>query len=191
MAKKKTSLNIELFEGFHDPFLTEGFVESLVTVWEQNAIGAPIQLRFTTHSLRDACSKVHSIETQSDFVLVVGFSAGVISAAIATSILSARNKPPVAFIAVDGWGVPLQAPCPIYRFSHDVFTHVSSQILGGHGQFFADPPVSHLQMWANPQQVNGWFVPEDLSLPAMEMSAAEACCQIILNLKPFSHADIE
>ena len=53
-----------------------------------------------------------------------------------------------ALIAFDGWGVPLVGNFPIYRISHDQFTHWSSELLGkGDKSFYADPPVEHLDLW--------------------------------------------
>lgn len=63
-----------------------------------------------------------------------------------------------ALIALDGWGVPLGGNFPIYRLSHDSFTHWSSALLGGGTEsFYADPPVEHLELWRSPQTTKGWW----------------------------------
>jgi hypothetical protein len=91
-------------------------------------------------------------------VLFICFSAGVvggIGAAIAWKMNGGKIK---AFIAIDGWGVPLIADFPIYRFSHDYFTHWSSSLLGaGEDSFYADPEVEHLEMWRSPDKIMGWL----------------------------------
>lgn len=46
---------------------------------------------------------------------------------------------------------------PIYRFSHDYFTHWSSACLGkGDESFYADPSREHLAMWQAPDLCWGW-----------------------------------
>ncbi|NJO19264.1 MAG: hypothetical protein HC838_03205, partial [Spirulinaceae cyanobacterium RM2_2_10] len=62
-----------------------------------------------------------------------------------------------ALIAVDGWGVPDLGATPLYRLSHDHFTHWSSALLGaGAAGFWAEPAVEHLQLWRSPQTISGW-----------------------------------
>ncbi len=53
--------------------------------------------------------------------------------------------------------MPLLANFPIYRISHDRFTHWSSSILGeGESGFYADPEVEHLDLWRSPHTCRGW-----------------------------------
>lgn len=92
-------------------------------------------------------------------LVFVGFSAGCVAATGAIWYLTQQGRPVVANIALDGWGVPVAGPCRSYRLSHDVFTHQTSAWLGaGNSSFYADPPVSHQQLWCNPAQVWGWQV---------------------------------
>ena len=64
-----------------------------------------------------------------------------------------------AFFALDGWGMPIVANFPVYRLSHDYFTHWSSALLGsGQNSFYADPEVTHLDLWRYPHKVMGWWV---------------------------------
>ena len=73
--------------------------------------------------------------------------------------LSLRQIKVKALIAIDGWGVALWGNFPIYRLSHDYFTHWSSLALGGGDKnFYADPPVGHLDLWRSPQTTRGWQV---------------------------------
>jgi hypothetical protein len=92
-------------------------------------------------------------------LVFIAFSAGVVAAIGAATVLQVVGKSVQGLIAIDGWGVPLTACFPIYRLSHDYFTHWSSALLGaGQESFYADPPVEHLQMWRSPQTVQGWWV---------------------------------
>jgi hypothetical protein len=89
----------------------------------------------------------------------IGFSAGVVGAIGAARQWQRLGGKVVAFVAIDGWGVPLYGDFPIYRISHDAFTHWSSAILGAsEDSFYADPPVAHLELWRSPQTVQGWWM---------------------------------
>lgn len=89
-------------------------------------------------------------------LVFIAFSAGCVAA---TSLIWHRHQqghPVLAAIAVDGWGVPLVLPCASYRLSHDAFTHHTSIATERHQpSFYADPPVSHQQLWCNPAHVQG------------------------------------
>jgi hypothetical protein len=88
---------------------------------------------------------------------LIGFSAGVITAMVNASLWRLNGGSIAAFFALDGWGVPLVGDFPIYRLSHDYFTHWSSHLLGGGPvSFYADPPVAHLTLWSEPERVTGW-----------------------------------
>ena len=89
----------------------------------------------------------------------IGFSAGVVGAIGAARQWQRLGGRVAALVAIDGWGVPLYGDFPIYRISHDAFTHWSSAILGsGEDSFYADPPVAHLDLWRSPQTAQGWWV---------------------------------
>jgi hypothetical protein len=89
-------------------------------------------------------------------LVVISFSAGVVGAIAAAWMWQQTGGQIQAFIALDGWGVPLLGHFPIYRLSHDYWTHWTSALLGsGSESFFADPPVSHLDLWRSPQTVTG------------------------------------
>lgn len=90
-------------------------------------------------------------------ILLIGFSAGVVGAAILASFWQKFGGRVVALIALDGWGVPLGRSFPVHRVSHDPFTHWSSALLGaGQANFYASPAVGHLDLWRSPQVVQGW-----------------------------------
>ena len=91
-------------------------------------------------------------------LVFISFSAGVVGgfgAALMWQMNGGRVK---ALFALDGWGVPLLANFPIYRLSHDYFTHWSSALLGaGDDSFYADPTVEHLELWRAPDATWGWW----------------------------------
>lgn len=91
-------------------------------------------------------------------ILLIAFSAGVVGAIAAAAKLQ-KSKQIKGLMAIDGWGVPLMGNFPIYRLSHDYFTHWSSNLLGaGEQNFYADPAVSHLDLWQFPHLAEGWWV---------------------------------
>lgn len=105
-------------------------------------------------------------------LLFLAFSAGCIGAISAAHHWQHRGGTVLAFFAMDGWGVPLAADFPIYRLSHDRWTHDTSALLGTGGtNFYADPPVAHRTLWSQPSQVEGWQVSRDGS-PPQRLSAA-------------------
>ncbi|MBC8120229.1 MAG: hypothetical protein H7Y22_00140 [Gemmatimonadaceae bacterium] len=90
---------------------------------------------------------------------VIAFSAGVVGAAgaLTPGWLAGTNLQIKVLVALDGWPVPLFKPFPVYRVSHDLFTHQTSP---GRGQvsFYADPAVTHLELWSAPAHAQGWQV---------------------------------
>ena len=87
---------------------------------------------------------------------LISFSAGVAGAALLATL---RPNSIASIIAVDGWCVPLKVPnCTIYRLSHDWLTHANGLLFGGDYFFYADPHVSHLDLWRDPAGVKGWEV---------------------------------
>ncbi len=92
-------------------------------------------------------------------LVIAAFSAGVVGA-LGLSWLWSGD---LGLIAVDGWCVPLgsldlcPSPRRVARLSHDLETHWNGLFFGrGEDGFYADPFVSHLQIWDQPQTVWGW-----------------------------------
>ncbi len=139
--------------GFHDAYLTVQFLQALG--WRDRA------LWWTDLSPLDGaglCERVAATEPAASAIFV-GFSAGVIGAGIAALLWQARGNRVAAVVALDGWGVPLPSDCcyPVYRLSHDCFTHLSSGWgESGCGRFYCDPPIAHMDLWRSPQQALGW-----------------------------------
>lgn len=92
----------------------------------------------------------------SQTFIFIGFSAGVIGALIAGNLCQKNGGNVKALFAFDSWAVPLIADFPCYRISHDYITHRA--YLGGEkNSFYAFPSVSHLQLWQQPEILEGWW----------------------------------
>ncbi len=108
-------------------------------------------------------------------VCFIAFSAGVVGALGAARNWHRQGGQVAAFLAFDGWGVPLHESFSVYRFSHDYFTDWTSGLLGqGDRHFYADPPMSHLDLWRSPQQTMGY-----LTGSRQRCSAADAVIEIL------------
>ena len=152
--------------GIHDPQLTQDFLNAL-QLGEIDDISNPGIQNIEIFPSQDypAYSTVHIVDylqrhiSKTTPVIFISFSAGVagaIGAAWAWKLLGGIVK---AFIAFDGWGVPLYGNFPIHRVSHDRFTHWSSALLGaGEESFYADPAIEHLDLWRSPDRCTGWWV---------------------------------
>lgn len=144
--------------GFHDRALTGRFVRSLPSFVRPYVVDAfpanPLAVfRWLTQTFE---SPQYTSESAVQTALVaIGFSAGVVGLTGALTLWQQQGGQIARFFAVDGWGVPIVG-LPVCRLSHDYFTHWSSLPLGsGHMNFYADPPVEHLEMWGSAGQVKG------------------------------------
>lgn len=158
--------SIIICPGIHDPKLTQHFLAELDSdKTEPPATSYPSILIFPTQDY-PAYSSVHilaflqrCLRSKTLPVIFISFSAGVVGAlgaAISWQLLGGKVK---AFMAFDGWGVPLSGNFPIHRLSHDYFTHWSSALVGaGEESFYADPAVEHLDLWRSPNTCQGWLV---------------------------------
>lgn len=145
-------VQIAICPGFHPAALTAACLQ--VMGWQERAILVP------DCSPLDGITICQHLTQHGDRrpTIFVGFSAGVIGAAIAAGLRQHQGNPVAALVAIDGWGVPLALPgIPIYRLSHDRFTHVTSGWgESRQGRFYCDPPVAHTDLWRSPQQAWGW-----------------------------------
>jgi hypothetical protein len=165
-------LSLLICPGIHDPALTECFWASLRSQIQHDVpshkplhpLILPIQdypvysprhiLQYLNQQLEQSESPLHLDSS----LVFISFSAGVVGAIGAARHWHAQHHVK-ALIALDGWGVPLAEQFPIHRLSHDYFTHWSSALLGtGALNFYADPPVEHLDLWRSPHRVQGWQV---------------------------------
>ena len=172
-------MSIIICPGIHSPQLTDNFVSQCIKhIMEELGCHNSVELLVLPNRGMLNLSGVYIFKylyehLNADFsfslrnqhttpLIFISFSAGVLGAIIAAFNWQISGGKIKAFIAMDGWGVPLITSCinfPIHRISHDYFTHWSSRILGiGNNNFYADPFVEHLEMWRSPQVVQGWWV---------------------------------
>lgn len=170
------SRTVFICPGIHQPGLTESFLQSLQAA---RAAHSPHGSRFDQSSSNSNESETllvfpaedspvysgsHVLEflRQHCFLafplIMICFSAGVVGGIGAARLWQRLGGNIRAFVALDGWGVPLYGSFPIHRLSHDHFTHWSSKLLGAEGDsFWADPSVEHLDLWRSPQTTQGWW----------------------------------
>jgi hypothetical protein len=169
-------MTIIISPGIHEPELTESFiVECLNPATDILTFpGEGVLTLSALHILQFLSARLgNKLESP---VIFIGFSAGVVGAIGAATKWQLQGGNVQAFIAIDGWGVPLWGNFPIHRLSHDYFTHWSSAILGsGEDNFYADPPVDHLSMWRSPQKVQGHWADPSIRFPQPQnsLNAAE------------------
>ena len=148
---------IVICPGVHPPELTARFIESI-----QDWLGSDYLILPTDKYLPyNAIAVSQWLEGQqipkSRPLSFIAFSAGVVGSIGAAIAWQLQGGTVHSFIAFDGWGVPLLANFPVYRVSHNRFTHWSSSILGGGTTgFYADPEVKHLELWRSPAACSGW-----------------------------------
>ncbi|AVH65561.1 MULTISPECIES: hypothetical protein [unclassified Nostoc] len=194
-------ISIIICPGIHEPELTESFKVGLLDMVADGAIaynsaniliypGKDVLVLSALHIFQFlrvsvAHRRYCSINSLKSPIIFISFSAGVVGAIGAAHLWQLLGGSVKAFIAIDGWGVPLQGNFPIHRMSHDYFTHWSSSLLGsGQNNFYAQPAVDHLFMWqcltksrsaSTLQSVQGWWVDSliEISPPKGYLTAAE------------------
>lgn len=160
--KKLTQMQpVIICPGFHEAQLTEQFVRAVFLPPKESQPSS-----FRPLVVEALCADplavfdwmtqtLGSPEDRAQPVVAIGFSGGVVGIAGALLLWQQQGGQVEKLIAIDGWGMPIIG-LPVCRLSHDYFTHWSSLPLGaGKVNFYADPPVDHLKMWGNPDQVRG------------------------------------
>ncbi len=161
------SVQLVICPGVHSPWLTDDFLAALATSLAEPR-GAALAERVEA-ALVFPCDRrlpycgyqvlafLNEEVAPAAAIGLIAFSAGVVGAIAAAWGWRSQGRSIHAFIALDGWGVPLGGDFPIYRLSHDWFTHLTSI---GPGQclssFYADPGVPHLELWRSPHTTIGW-----------------------------------
>jgi hypothetical protein len=187
-------MSIIICPGIHEPDLTESFKVGLLDMVSNGAIAYnPANILIYPGKDVLVLSAFHLLEFLRDRltnslkspIIFISFSAGVVGAIGAAHLWQLLGGHVKAFIAIDGWGVPLQGNFPIHRMSHDYFTHWSSCLLGsGQNNFYAEPAVDHLSIWrclttnrpaSTPEIVQGWWVDSSIGIspPIGRLTAAE------------------
>jgi hypothetical protein len=151
-------MTIVICSGIHSPDLTQSFLGSLNITNHQNiiVINYPkIPVYSPVHLERFLEQKTN----KNNPLFFIAFSAGVAGSIGAARNWQIKGGKVKAFGAIDGWGVPLLANFPIYRLSHDYFTHWSSELLGASQEsFYSEPKVEHLTIWSSPDRTWGWWL---------------------------------
>gem|GEM_PF-2106479 len=159
--------------GFADRPATQRFVE---TIW-QPSWPRPMVVDDATYRPDRVVDSIAQANPHQPIGLI-GFSAGVVAALGAAKIWQRQGGRVRAVFAWDGWGVPLPAGLSVYRFSHDRWTHDSSNWLGsGREQFWADPGLPHLDFWRSPDRATGWWCAPDRP-PCRTTAAAMLQCHL-------------
>ncbi len=176
-------MKIVICPGIHDSSLTREFLAGLQTcialpaslVWVFPAERYPAYSGLHVIQFIDRQMDVTGVAPARPFPLIwIGFSAGVVGAVTAAGLWRLRGETVAGLFALDGWGVPLAGDFPIHRVSHDSFTHWTSAWLGaGQDSFYADPPVTHLDLWRSPQTARGWWRSVGNGQTAIAVTAAE------------------
>lgn len=158
-------MSVIICPGIHSAELTDSFVQEIQISHNQdlpkNWLIFPTQQypAYSAIHIYQWLKKSEPVLNNSSPMIFIAFSAGVVGAIGAAKAWQMQGGKIKAFIALDGWGVPLVANFPICRCSHDHFTHWSSAILGsGSESFYADPAVAHLDLWRSPKAGWGWRV---------------------------------
>lgn len=164
--------------GMHPPELTQSFLAALGRRPNQDLVfPADRYPPYSAYHLWQFLSA--SVTSPVQEILLIAFSAGVVGAMGAATLWQRGTGTVKAMVALDGWGVPLIGDFPIYRLSHDPFTHWSSAWLGGNAEFYADPPVAHLELWRAPHQARGWQVVSANRQKFIRTSAAAYLTQLL------------
>ncbi len=155
-------MSVIICPGVHLPQLTDSFIQEIKssTVTQNWLIFPTTQyLPYSAIDIYQWLKKHQPLPVESQPLHFVAFSAGVVGAIGAAWAWQLQGGKIQSFIALDGWGMPLVGDFPIYRISHDYFTHWSSAILGtGKESFYAAPAVEHLDLWRSPASCQGWRV---------------------------------
>jgi hypothetical protein len=162
-------MSIIICPGIHEQSLTSCFVESWQSLLSDSSKPKNSEniLIFPAQGF-SALSGFHIVQflwqhwgnrLESSLVFI-SFSAGVVGAIAAAWTWQLLGGNVKAFIAFDGWGMPLGGNFPIHRVSHDYFTHWSSawHLSGQEDSFYAQPAVDHLQLWRSPQTTQGYWI---------------------------------
>jgi hypothetical protein len=158
-------MSVIICPGVHSPELTQAFLRGIGKSLDPQQVcifpaeHLPAYSAFHILNFLDALPWGQGRRHGTPSLFFIGFSAGVVGAMGAAQIWQRSGGQVKAFVAFDGWGVPLAGNFPIHRISHDRFTDWSSALWGrADASFYADPAVAHLDLWRSPQSAQGYAV---------------------------------
>lgn len=165
MIKKEKNIPVFIIcGGVHSPGFTTNFVSNFATVIRNKitskiCIVPTLKIRpYDILNIYKFISQEYADARKTSPLIFIGFSAGVVGSIGAARLWQGQGGSIKCLFALDGWGVPLWANFPCYRLSHDYFTHFSSHFLGGaEDSFYAEPSVSHLDLWRSTDLVQGYW----------------------------------
>ena len=151
--------------GIHHPNLTDDFMQNLrknsdrLDDYNWSILPTRYYKPYSPMDIYQWLETKYSAPADTLPLIFICFSAGVVGGFGAALWWQQNGGQVKAFFALDGWGMPIVADFPVYRLSHDYFTHWSSALLGtGNDSFYADPAVDHLDLWRSPETTMGWWV---------------------------------
>ena len=154
--------SIIICPGIHPPQLTTSFVEGIQSIIEQRdylVLPTEQYVPYSAIAIIQWLKTYYPSPQDAPALSFLSFSAGVVGSIVAANLWQLQGGKVNNFVAFDGWGMPLWGNFPIYRVSHDSFTHHTSGILaGGRKGFYANPEVGHLELWRSPDTCQGWRI---------------------------------
>jgi len=149
-------MSIIICPGIHSPELSNSFIQNFQYLTEDSYLSLPTESTpYSAIAIAQWLERQPLVKTEP--LIFIAFSAGVVGSIGAALNWQLGGGKVQSFIAFDGWGMPLAGKFPIYRVSHDYFTHWSSGLLGGgNAGFYAEPEVEHLDLWRSPANISGW-----------------------------------
>ncbi|KJH72018.1 hypothetical protein [Aliterella atlantica] len=183
-------MNVFICPGIHAPELTRSFVREFELLLSANSswdISGNLRIfpaegykNLSTFHILRFLQECYGNPRSALPLVLISFSAGnvgAIGAAWGWQIMGGRVR---ALIAVDSWGVPLAGNFPIHCLSHDRFTHDTALLFHRREDFYADPPVEHLELWRSPANVTGWVVSSQAEVARSRYLSAAQFLYILL-----------
>lgn len=157
-----SSYTLVICPGIHSSQLTHSFIEGIkknLNLPTYMVLPTQIYPPYSAIAINGWLKQFYGQPSQAPPLSFFAFSAGVVGAIGVAWLWQLQGGKIRNLIAFDGWGMPLVGNFPIYRVSHDYFTHWTSAPLGSGKQgFYADPGVEHLELWRSPETCQGWQV---------------------------------
>lgn len=134
--------------GFHEPAWTDKWLRGMALEATQVRCLPPLEPVYSPGVVLEFC-QAHCDATQP--LVMVAYSAGVVGGLGAAERWQALGGVVGGVVVIDAWGVPLWGKFPLVTVSHDWITDACGQAWGKQNHFFAQPAVTHAQLWQSPQ----------------------------------------